>query len=75
MVAGSPVDPGLEQTSRSSTNIGEESKVTICPRSSDPFYIVSYYIKLVTTSWTYSAIKLLTTEIVEARIKVIRKFF
>ena len=27
---------------------------TVCPRSSDPFYIVSYYIKWVTTSWTYS---------------------
>ena len=27
---------------------------TICPRSSDPFYIVSYYTKLVTTSWTHS---------------------
>ena len=27
---------------------------TICPGSSDPFYIVSYYIKWVTTSWTYS---------------------
>ena len=27
---------------------------TLCPRSSAPFYIVSYYIKLVTTSWTYS---------------------
>jgi len=27
---------------------------TICPRSSDPFYIVSYYIKWVTTSWTHS---------------------
>ena len=26
----------------------------MCPRSSDPFYIVSYYIKWVTTSWTYS---------------------
>ena len=26
---------------------------TICPRSSDPFYIVAYYIKWVTTSWTY----------------------
>ena len=25
---------------------------TICPRSSDPFYIVTYYIKYVTTSWT-----------------------
>ena len=27
---------------------------TVCPGSSDPFYIVSYYIKRVTTSWTYS---------------------
>ena len=26
---------------------------TICPRSSDPFYIVSYNIKCVTISWTY----------------------
>jgi len=26
---------------------------TICPRSSDPFYIVTY-VKWVTTSWTHS---------------------
>ena len=26
---------------------------TMCPRSSDPFYVVTYYMKLVTTSWTY----------------------
>ena len=26
----------------------------VCPRSSDPFHIVSYYINWVTTSWTYS---------------------
>ena len=26
---------------------------TMCPRSSDPFYIVSSYIKWVTTSWTH----------------------
>ena len=26
---------------------------TVCPRSSDPFYIVSYYIKWVSTSWAY----------------------
>ena len=25
---------------------------TVCPRSSDPFCIVTYYIKWVTTSWT-----------------------
>ena len=28
---------------------------TVCPRSSDTFYIVSYYIKWVTTSWTHSS--------------------
>ena len=27
---------------------------TVCPGSSDPFYIGSYYIKWATTSWTYS---------------------
>ena len=27
---------------------------TVCPRSSDPFHIVSYYINWVTSSWTYS---------------------
>ena len=27
---------------------------TVCPGSSDQFYIVTYYIKWVTTSWTYS---------------------
>ena len=27
---------------------------TVCPKSSDPFYIESYYIKWVTTSCTYS---------------------
>ena len=26
----------------------------MCPISTDPFYIVTYYIKWVTTSWTYS---------------------
>ena len=26
--------------------------LTVCPRSSAPFYIVTYYIKWVTTSWT-----------------------
>ena len=32
---------------------GEET--TVCPGSSDPFYVVTYYIELVTTSWTYSS--------------------
>ena len=27
---------------------------SVCPRSSDPFYVVTYYLKWVTTSWTYS---------------------
>ena len=27
---------------------------TVCPRSSDPFYVVTCYIKWVTTSWTDS---------------------
>ena len=26
----------------------------VCPKSSDPFFVVTYYIKWVTTSWTYS---------------------
>ena len=29
-------------------------KHTMCPRSSGPFYVVTYYIKWYTTSWTYS---------------------
>ena len=29
---------------------------TVCPGSSDPFYIVTYYMKWVTTSWTHSII-------------------
>ena len=29
---------------------------TVCPGSSYPFYIVTYYIKWVTTSWTHSTI-------------------
>jgi len=28
---------------------------TICPRSNDPFFIVTYYIKWATTSWTHSS--------------------
>ena len=26
---------------------------TVCPRSSGPFIVVTFYIKWVTTSWTY----------------------
>ena len=31
-------------------------RTTVCPKGSDPFYVVSYYIEWVTTSWTYSMI-------------------
>ena len=31
---------------------------TVCPRSLDPFHMVSYYIKGVNTSWTYNKNKL-----------------
>ena len=30
---------------------------TVCPRSSDQFYIVTYYLKWVNTSWTHSMSK------------------
>ena len=30
------------------------NKLTACQRSSDKFYLLSYYIKRVTTSWTHS---------------------
>ena len=33
-----------------------EFGATVCPRSSYPFYILSYYIRRVTTSWTNSTI-------------------
>ena len=34
---------------------------TVCPGSSDPFYIVSYYTKWVTNSWKYSMKSILLT--------------
>ena len=33
-------------------------RYTVCPGSSDPFYIVSYYIQWVTTAWTHSILHL-----------------
>ena len=35
----------------------ELQNTTICPRSSDPFYIVTYNKKWVTTSWTHSILQ------------------
>ena len=37
------------------------SQDTTCPRSSDPFHIVTYYIKWVTTSWTHRTAKVVYT--------------
>ena len=34
-----------------SPKIGLLNHGTVCPKNSDPFYIVTYYIKWVTTSW------------------------
>ena len=31
----------------------KDTTSTVCPRTSDPFYIVTHHTKLVTTSWTY----------------------
>ena len=31
------------------------TKSTLCPRSCDPFYIVTNYIKGLTTSWTHNS--------------------
>ena len=43
--------------SKKSSDGGKENAVfsyAVCPRSSDPIYIVTYYVKWVTTFWTYS---------------------
>ena len=37
-------------------NIGHKKSCTVCPRSSDQFYIVTYYINWVATSWTNGSI-------------------
>ena len=39
------------------------SLATVCPRSSDPFYSLSYYIKWVTSSWTYSKTNLMAAKL------------
>ena len=36
-----------------------QSKHTICPRSRDPIHIVNYYLKWVTTAWTYNSCMIL----------------
>ena len=47
--------------------------ITVCPRSSDPFYVVTYYIKWVTTSWTHSNIaRIWTSSLLNGRMDQIR---
>ena len=43
----------VEQNYKYANIFGIRQYVTVCPGSSYPFYIVSYFIKWVTTSWTY----------------------
>ena len=46
----------------------------MCPGSSDPFYVATYYIKWVTTSWTYSIFNLFdlyTLQLTEFRLHLI----
>ena len=41
------------------TNVSRPSDYcTVCPRTSCPFYVVTYYIKWVTTSWTHSMLRM-----------------
>ena len=51
------------------------SILTMCPRSSDPFYIVTYYIKLVTTSWTDSTKGLVDPKFAHHSGKIKTKWF
>ena len=46
---------GVVQASQPIRHLGHQYRfeAPVCPRSSDPFYVVTYYIKWLTTSWTY----------------------
>ena len=41
---------------------------TVCPRSGIPFYIVTNYLKLVTTSWTYSSKQIINNILVILKV-------
>ena len=47
---------------------------TVCPRSSDQFYIVTYYIRWDTTSWTYSIFHNVIDSVYRSYLLVIRIF-
>ena len=49
-------DKELRMRSREGLLHKFEKVPTVCPRSSDPFYIVSYFIKWDNISWTYSTV-------------------
>ena len=59
---GGSKTPQLSQGVRKRTSITVDklepprasTQYTVCPGSSDPFYVVTYNIKWVTTSWTHS---------------------
>ena len=44
--------PDFKYKKKCRTNLS----LTVCPMSVDPLYVVTYYIKWVTISWTYSKI-------------------
>ena len=44
----------LSNSKMPSNAIEQQILYTVCPRSSYPFHIVSYYVKWGTTSWAYS---------------------
>ena len=46
---------GVHRVKRWTLRPPRSKEITVCPRSSYSFYIVSYYIIWVTTSWTYSS--------------------
>jgi len=48
-------DPGSRFTQSGSERQEKPLVNTVCPKSIEPFYIVTYYIIWVKTSWTYSS--------------------
>ena len=50
-----PIPVPVEPEPAMSPGLSAAVICTVCPRSTYPFHIASYYIKWVTTSWTYSS--------------------
>ena len=49
-----------KDTLYANTKLDQGIYTTVCPRSSGPFYVVTYYIKWVTTSWTSMLVQSVT---------------